>query len=165
MNSIQISSILKRTTVGGVFASDKLPKEISIPKYVIIVNTDPSTKPGSHWVAIFISNGNAVDYFDSYGRPPVVNSIRTFLRKFPKIQINSIQVQGSFSSVCGHHSLYFAIQRWNNIPMEEIVRKFSCDLEENDAMVTEWINDNFDLDTDTYDVEFLINQICHAMST
>ncbi len=47
--------------------------------------------------------------------------------------------------------------------MNEIVKQFSVnDAEENDEMITDWINEQFDVDTDTYDINFLINQICHS---
>ncbi len=47
--------------------------------------------------------------------------------------------------------------------MEDIVIKFSEDLDENDEMLTEWINNNFELETETYLIGFLVNQIYHAL--
>jgi hypothetical protein len=36
----------------GVFASDMLPKSAIIRSGTLIVNTDPRTQSGSHWLAI-----------------------------------------------------------------------------------------------------------------
>ncbi len=165
MDTRQIRSIMQQKIGGGgfgVFPSDKLPAQINGP-CALIVNFDPATMPGSHWVAIFINCQGVAEYFDSYGQPPTVTSIQTFLKGFHRCRFNKKRLQGPFSSVCGHYCIYFAIQRWKNVPMEDIVRKFSEDLDENDEMITEWINNNFELETETYDISFLVNQICHAL--
>ncbi len=167
MNSIQISSILKQNLGEGclgVFSSDQLPPK---PKgsCALVVNTDPSTKPGSHWVAIFVArNGNA-EYFDSYGLSPQVAEISEFVKRFKKCQYSKKRLQGAISSVCGHYCVYFAIQRWKNASMEDIVNKFSADLEENGETITEWVNANFDMNTETFNVDFIVNQIFHALSS
>ncbi len=49
--------------------------------------------------------------------------------------------------------------------MEDIVNKFSADLEEKDEMITEWLNENFDMNTETFNVDFIVNQICRALSS
>ena len=50
----------------GIYSSDTL-KEIEGKPNLIICNTDPSTKPGEHWV-LFFFNEISVDFFDSLGR-------------------------------------------------------------------------------------------------
>ncbi len=166
MDNMQIFSILK-DTIGkgclGVFPSDRIPSDFVEP-CAIVVNLDPSTKPGSHWVAIFVIN-NTVDYFDSYGQPPNVRAINNFLKKFKGCNFNRKRLQGPFSSVCGHYYIYFAVQRWKGVPMDCILNKFSENLEDNDEMVTEWINSNFHVDTSTYDTELLLNKICCSLET
>ncbi len=165
MDAVQISSILKKA-IGkgclGVFPSDKIPAKVKGP-CTMVINTDASTNPGSHWVAIFITRDGIAEYFDSYGQPPEVAEISSFLNRYRMRYYNKKQVQGPFSSVCGHYCIYFAIQRWQNVHMKDIVNKFSNDHEENDEMITQWINDNCDIETETYDVNFLFNQICHAL--
>ena len=49
-----------------MYSSDTL-KEIKEKPNLIICNTDPSNKPGEHWVLFFFSE-NSVDFFDSLGR-------------------------------------------------------------------------------------------------
>ena len=50
----------------GIYSADTL-KEIREKPDLIICNTDPSNKPGEHWV-LFFSSDNSVDFFDSLGR-------------------------------------------------------------------------------------------------
>ncbi len=166
MDTIQILSILRKT-IGqdllGVFPSDKFPTTTDYSdRFGFVLNTDPSDKPGTHWVAIFIE-GNSAEYFDSYGLPPTIPTIRKFLQKFGELQYNKRRIQGLLSSVCGHYCIYFLIQRWHGTSLEEILNKFSSDCNENDENITEWLNDNFDIDTETFDIDFLVNQICHAI--
>ncbi|RLA25926.1 MAG: hypothetical protein DRR11_20385, partial [Gammaproteobacteria bacterium] len=119
--------------------------------------------PGSHWVAIFIDKNGTADYFDSYGLPPTtVTPISRYFQGFRKQNWSSQNIQAPFSSVCGHYCIYFILHRWKNIPFDHILKTFSPDCEENDEAITDWINETFDLDTETYDVEFLINQICQS---
>ncbi len=87
MDNMQIFSILK-DTIGkgslGVFPSDRIPTDIIEP-CAIVVNLDPSTKPGIHWVAIFVIN-NTVEYFDSYVLPPNVRANKQFLKEIQEVQ-------------------------------------------------------------------------------
>ena len=84
-DSHQISSVLKRDhftnhDFRGVFACDQLPKRYVLRPSGLVVNTDPSTQPGEHWVAIYIARGGESEYFDSYGQSVMLPKIRTFLR-------------------------------------------------------------------------------------
>ena len=62
MNSNQLLHILQqdtftKTVFADVLPSDRLPAKIRKPKGFIL-NTDPSNKPGTHWVAMFlVTNG------------------------------------------------------------------------------------------------------------
>lgn len=49
----------------GIFPSDKIPKLKG--KTYCIANTDPSNKPGTHWVALAGGRGKTYVY-DSFGR-------------------------------------------------------------------------------------------------
>ena len=86
MDTIQILKILKKAmgpNFVGVFPSDQLPEPTKQKPFGMVVNLDPSTKPGSHWVAIYVSEFNVSEYFDSYGFPPQIPSIKKFLSRFP----------------------------------------------------------------------------------
>ena len=48
--------------------------------------------------------------------------------------------------------------------MVDILSGFGSDLIQNDDAVTDWVNEYFDLDTETYELEYIVNQLCHAMN-
>lgn len=166
MNSKQISVNMTKLLGDfflGVFPSDKLPKNINAVPCAFIANTDSSDKPGKHWVAFFIGTNFVVEYFDSYGLSPTLPAFKNYVSCFKKCIHNKKQLQGFLSSTCGQYCMYFIMEKWKGISMEKAVEKFSKNYEENDSMITDWVNYNFNMDTDTYDVNFLINQICRAM--
>ena len=61
----------------------------------------------SHWIVIFIEN-NSVDFFDSFGRPP----IHFFLRfKNKHVNIYSKNVQDKNSTLCGYYCIAFVYMK------------------------------------------------------
>ena len=76
-----------------------------------IVNTDPHTASGSHWLAIhFQSRSHFCYYFDSYGLPPFIPSIQSFIRRNCSVwDYNSVQLQRPASTVCGKYCCLFAL--------------------------------------------------------
>ena len=54
----------------GVFPIDSLPQVRHKKPLKLIVNLDPSTQPGSHWVAIYRRANGQAYYFDTFGRSP-----------------------------------------------------------------------------------------------
>ena len=40
-----------------------------IEGHLLVCNTDPSNRPGSHWIAIYVEDGRG-EFFDSFGRRP-----------------------------------------------------------------------------------------------
>ena len=84
MNSRQLRWILSNDkvtsrTFKGVYALDEIVhiKQKSFPS-AYVFNLDPSYKPGSHWVAVYIDRKGRPEYFDSFGRPPP-REIKDFL--------------------------------------------------------------------------------------
>ena len=84
MDGGQVANILLRDPFvqpifQGVFSSDHLPQlPVKHRPAAFVVNTDPSRRPGEHWIALYLPTRGPVEYFDSYGKPPKVDSIRTF---------------------------------------------------------------------------------------
>jgi hypothetical protein len=54
----------------GVFPSDVLPNIVGVKPFKMIINLDPSTQPGSHWVAVYRHVNGHGYYFDTFGHPP-----------------------------------------------------------------------------------------------
>ena len=114
MDTLQIMCTLRDVeSFLGVFASDMLPPPRSITRPgTIIVNIDPHTHSGSHWIAINLRPRTCSSYFfDSYGLFPFVPDIRDFLEKSgcPLWNYNKTQLQGLYSTLCGHYCCLFAL--------------------------------------------------------
>ncbi|KAK3704916.1 hypothetical protein QZH41_005383, partial [Actinostola sp. cb2023] len=60
---------LLRPAFLGVFPADRLPTTHRSGTG-LIVNTDPSDRPGTHWVAMYWDNEGRAEFFDSYGQTP-----------------------------------------------------------------------------------------------
>jgi hypothetical protein len=88
----------------GVFASEMLPNYPIARSGTLIVNTDPHTESGSHWLAIHIqSRSSRLYYFDSYGLPAYIPAIQSFINRNCTVwDYNSVQLQGSTTTVCAN---------------------------------------------------------------
>jgi len=90
------------------------------------VNNDESNKPGSHWVCICFRGNNKVEYFDSYGIPPVKKSIITFLQRNAKyISFNNIQLQSFGSNICGQYCCLYALSKSHGGTMKKFLGHFN----------------------------------------
>jgi len=122
----------------GVFACDRLPRDIPKGKAIaLIANTDPSHKPGQHWVAYFYTRTH-VYFFDSYGMTPSKAPFHRLMkyRKYKKYFCKRIQGEGQ---VCGHYCMYFILAMIYNYD-------FACfgdDLNANDRYVRNFVRENF----------------------
>ena len=92
----------------GVFPLDGLPRGIDGRRTIkLIVNLEPRSLPGSHWVAIYRRDGKAF-YFDTFGRLPpkdihtwLSNNSRTWTNFDKTIQLANDKVS------CGYICLEF----------------------------------------------------------
>jgi hypothetical protein len=89
----------------GAFPSDKIPSRSHYP-YSYVLNTDPSTEPGSHWVAFYHSSPTNAEFFDSYGQAPHVYGINVVCTLW-----NQRPIQQNESEVCGHHCVNYVVHR------------------------------------------------------
>jgi len=111
----------KYKNFGGVFAIDQIDQIPLKKKIGVILNLDPISKPGSHWVGLYIDGEKdmSVEYYDSYAEEPPMSLQRDLkkyldqlnLKHFLKFKINRIKQQG-YSNNCGWHSASFLIDRF-----------------------------------------------------
>ena len=144
MNTSQLQCMLAcdpvlRDGVLGVFAADQLPTRVPSTPCGCIVNTDNSSQPGTHWLALFIQT-DTVECFDSYGQPP--GSYNPLLTRWIQqqhvrnVRVNSTRLQSDFSNVCGLYCVYFLHERLLGQNMDQIVEPFSrFEPEENDRFI------------------------------
>lgn len=113
------SDTLIRKNFGGVFASDCLPK----PKThysSFIVNLDPHTSPGSHWIAVHFRQKEGY-YFDSYGLPPSDKNILKFIKNNADIIVyNKHCFQDDSTTTCGYFCLYFLFRRVRHLNIDDL---------------------------------------------
>lgn len=119
----------------GVYPADLLPSKIYERPCALIVNTDPSTKPGQHWIAIFISASGKEEFFDSYGRRPKNPYFLKFLKRNADIiTFNNKRLQSYFSDICGQYSLLYLYFRISGYSVRDFVSLFGQDCFENDQL-------------------------------
>ncbi len=106
----------------GVFAVDTLQTRTTRPR-LIVCNTDPSDRPGRHWL-LFFWDGDVVEMFDSLGRDVDAYDprITTFLRHHASgIRRTERRIQPPDTALCGHYCLYYAYLRCRGDMMPSIV--------------------------------------------
>lgn len=109
-----------RKVFGGVLSSDCLPIYRNNSSGFII-NLDPHTLPGSHWIAIFFNDNGRVYFFDSYGRKPRNKNILNFMKRNAKmIFYNKVCVQDFYSVSCGLFCLYFLFCSVRNLKLNHL---------------------------------------------
>ena len=151
MDSLEIVRILKQDRFTkhyfrGVFACDQLPTRYVPRPSAFVVNTDPSNKPGQHWVAIYITQNGEGEYFDSYGQKPTLPQLKSFLKENASlINFNRQPLQGPLSAVCGQYTIFFLLHRCRGSSMRNITHLFSSDKMDNDITVNDFIKKTFPL--------------------
>lgn len=107
----------------GVYPANKLPRTFLKPA-IFVVNTDPSHKEGTHWLAMYIPRKGPAEYFDSYGLKP--KYFKKFLNRNASSYIYSNKrLQGDYSSYCGHYCCVFLHCRSRGVKMQELLKIFS----------------------------------------
>lgn len=113
MNTSQIDRAIRRRCKDfhGVYASNRLPRlfQQDLPVF-IVANTDPSHKPGTHWISIYIDSSRNGFYFDSFGKPPQ-NLFQRYLNKYCiRWTYNNRVLQSDFTYYCAHYVVYFILE-------------------------------------------------------
>ena len=119
----------------GAYPCDMIPN--IGPNQGVIVNTDPRDKPGTHWVAIYRPTQGPVEYFDSFGLPPLVPATIDYMSRIaPRGWTYSISnLQHDVSDSCGHHCLNFMKHRLLELPRSHILTHLTPDRLKNDYIV------------------------------
>lgn len=127
LNTIQLREALMENDVtrpyfNGIYPVNHL-KHVTSPPKMIMVNTDPSYKPGKHWL-VFFRNEDTMEMFDSLGNDLTEMNpiIKTFAHKFNEtVKYVSHRIQPKNTALCGHYCLYYAYLRCHGETMNDIV--------------------------------------------
>ena len=142
MNTREITADMRGVRrFGGVWARDQLLREVSDDDYdkYFIVNTDPASKPGSHWVAVY--TGDSPEFSDSLGQSPSTygKEFQLFLLQHGSRYIyNSKRLQNISSDICGQYCIYYILLREMGYSMGQVAKSFTNDLRMNDEIVKEF---------------------------
>lgn len=144
MDTISIINFLNhhqnKNIFKGVFACDSLPIQFSLPA-AFVINLSPHDEPGSHWVAIYISEIGTAYYFDSFGFKVQNYFIKRFLRMHStKLICNQRQLQHISSTKCGKFCCVFVAVVLKNIPITRFLNKFGVNLMINDIIIENMYN-------------------------
>lgn len=136
MYSTEISKCLSKLNVpyNGVYPRDLLPHSIHTP-LAFVVNTDPHTRPGTHWTAIYINEKKEADFFDSYGRPPNSDSKSFIQRNSRTSRFCNISLQSLTSTVCGQYCVIFLFFRSRGVSMAQFLNIFTNSTVLNDRLI------------------------------
>jgi hypothetical protein len=85
----------------------------------VVLNLDAHDKPGSHWVALYVTP-KTVEYFDSFAEEPPAKvdvEIQKFVKRYSRdmlqYKINSVKQQRTNSDNCGYFAMKFLVNRMN----------------------------------------------------
>lgn len=157
MDSRQLQQCLVQDSVtrhvfGGVLALDELPQHPQPSnKQVFVVNTQPASKPGAHWLAVYLppNKDQPVEFFDALGQPP--NHYELPILQF--LETNRLyylyqdqQIQAHDAITCGHFCLYYLIHRLRGRLLSTIIQDFSLvNYKHNEHMVMSFVHKYFNI--------------------
>lgn len=112
--------------------------------HLYIVNNAPTYTGGEHWCVLFVHE-QFCEFFDSFGRSPIENGVlKAFLRHCKKVKYNDCQYQAISANTCGHHCIFFAMQRARGFSCHEIKQMYDkVNFAQNDDMVFNFIVKHF----------------------
>nr|DAC81359.1 TPA_asm: adenain [Nephila orb-weaver spider adintovirus] len=124
MDGMQMYTVLsqEKTTspyFQGVYSRDTLPPLQE--NMCAIVNSDDSSQPGTHWLALFVNDKRELEFYDSFGQPPVFYNIST--TTYLDVLWNSKVFQSPTSNVCGQYCIYFLFKRSQGYSMHYILNQ------------------------------------------
>ncbi|GFY47154.1 uncharacterized protein F54H12.2 [Trichonephila inaurata madagascariensis] len=101
----------------GAYSRDTLPPLQE--NMCAIVNSDDSSQPGTHWLALFVNDKRELEFYDSFGQPPVFYNISTTTY----LDVLWCVFQSPTSNVCGQYSIYFLFKRSQGYSMHYILNQ------------------------------------------
>lgn len=135
-----------RSLFRGTYGCDQIPNPHTTNRagrfrpWIMVVNTQPSTSPGEHWLLLGADTPTHLQVFDSYGLDFQTNYanhwFQDVVQRFQTLGQNRNTYQSLNSNVCGHYCIYVASQyghtgSFENLPDITPNRFFA----QNDAMV------------------------------
>ena len=109
LNTFQLTAALEKNPItkkcfDGVYPRDILKSFKKTPR-MIIVNTDPSTKSGKHWILLYFDAQGRAKIFDSLGNDVASyhSSIKKFIQRHSTHYMHAVhdRIQPKGTALCG----------------------------------------------------------------
>lgn len=139
MNNGEVDRALKNYHVKAICADELIRP--SRPD-TFVVNTDPCSKPGTHWTVFHFPEKGPPEFFDSLGsRPSEYHS--HFANVLGSTYLYTPDaIQPKDSDTCGAYCIHFVRQRHRSCSFQDILNDFNTvDLNDNDRKVKNFIRE------------------------
>jgi hypothetical protein len=145
MDTTQLDQKITAPGFLGAFPYDQIPPKPDSEVFSVILNTDPVTEPGDHWIAL-VYKAPYFYFCDSYGRTlrdstfssAFSTTVKSFIGKTMH-KTNTKFLQQLTSNACGDYCVYF-IQELAKTSFARTTRVFSTNLKSNDRFVENYVN-------------------------
>jgi hypothetical protein len=137
MDTRTIDRVLKKhcNIYRGTYSSDTLPTIMQTWRpLVIVVNTDPASQPGTHWICMFFDECGNGEYFDSFGKYPTRSFERYMYKNCNVWTFCNKQLQSVISRFCGHYCIWYCVMKARKCSLTELLRNVSNDTGLNDYL-------------------------------
>jgi hypothetical protein len=130
----------------GVYARDRLPRRLPHGRCSFIANTDPASRPGTHWVAFYFDTSRRIgEYFDTFGQAPsTYPAFDNYLRRHAvHVRHNVTRIQSVYSTACGHYCVYYLHNKSRGKSLDSILTRFGPNCARNDRIVFQWYGNRY----------------------
>ena len=142
INNTMYSDPVVKQYYGGTWSIDNVPIRQALKskhKTCFVVNSSPSTHPGSHWTSVWIGEKKTgkreIEHFCSYGMKPPLHLHRLLVKERRKYKQNRKQLQKRTSILCGYYCMLYLLCKCRGISMKEFLNCFTNSPSINDAIV------------------------------
>jgi hypothetical protein len=130
MNTTDIENILRTDRKCSLYFKGVMPRDhfcdfvinADSTSYTVVFNSDPSHRPGQHWM-VFVKNNTKGYYFDSYGQhPSTYPDVKEALSSsVDTVYWSSERLQSLTTNTCGDYCILFCHLIHRGWTMEDIV--------------------------------------------
>ena len=122
----------------GCFAYDERPVISNYPS-CFVINTQPRSKEGEHWLSMYFDKDENCYFFDSFGNKPSYYRLYNYiLANSKKWTCNLQQLQG-FEPHCGIYCIFFLLFSTRE-KLQDFFKPFTKNCVKNDTLLTNAIN-------------------------
>ena len=130
----------------GTFASNRLPPVYKLHQaghswpVCLVINYDSHSNPGSHWVAVWAESLGSLEYFDSFGIPPLHTGIKDWIQTIdPGFTWSDTRLQSFSANTCGYYCIHYLKSKARGCQLHDVISLFTSTTSLNDEIIYEFI--------------------------